>query len=169
VPQFNGYTISAINYHLIGVRDYGTRFRWVPCASCMAPELTDPAPIIRPFGFFLHAVVNDTKNQLLEADPDIPFIDNFADFSEAIRFIGESETLITNSFHGAYWAALMGRKVIGIPTASKFFSFRHPVPLADIADWRSVLPKTFCYTDALEECRAANLSFAFDVHAALAD
>jgi hypothetical protein len=36
-----------------------------------------------------------------------------------IKFLGESETIITSSYHGAYWGLLLGRKVeIGEPLKS---------------------------------------------------
>jgi hypothetical protein len=167
VAGYNKYSLSVINYDLIGVRDYGTRFRWVPCASCMAPELLNPPPASRDLGFFLHAVVEETKRKLLREDPDIPYMDNFGSFADAVGFIAGCETLVTNSFHGAYWALLMGRRVIGIPTASKFFSLKHPIAMADIADWRSALPRTAMYSEALGECREANIAFAYDVHGLL--
>jgi hypothetical protein len=168
-PDFNGYDFSAMNYELIGVRDWGTRFRWVPCASCMAPELSADFEITREFGFYLHAVAEDTRHRIVSENPGVPVLDNFVDFGDAVRFIGESETLITNSFHGVYWATLMKRNVIGLPTSSKFFSLKHPAPLAESGDWRSALPFVHTYSEALEECRASNWDFARDVYQALTD
>jgi hypothetical protein len=66
---------------------------------------------------------------------------------------------VTSSSHGAYWATLLGRKVVGIPTSSKFYSLHHPVPLSHPADWQRFMKLARSYPDALEECRAANRTF----------
>jgi hypothetical protein len=111
----------------------------------LAPQFDSVFDVKREIGFYVHAIVQETRNQILRDNPGAEILDNFSDFDEVIKFIGESETIVTNSFHGVYWATLMKRRVIGLPTASKFFSLKHSVPLAEIGDWRSALSKTFVY------------------------
>jgi len=75
--------------------------------------------------------------------------------------LGSGETIITNSFHGAYWALLMGRKVlIYVPWCSKFVTF--PVWLASCGedDWEVKLSEAISVDGYLEECRAINYEFA---------
>ena len=77
-----------------------------------------------------------------------------------INFLGSAELVITNSYHGAYWATLLKRKVVVMqPFSSKFLGFRHPLVVAnnfDITDIKN-LP---VYPNALKEAREANSKFA---------
>lgn len=34
------------------------------------------------------------------------------DFNETVAFLGSSEVVLTTSYHGLYWATLLGRKVV---------------------------------------------------------
>ena len=163
VPGWDHYSFSASNYARVGVRDFGTRFRWVPCASCLSPELKQSSSPTREIGFFMHAVVQDRIEEVRATYPEAPILDNFATWEETIQFIQSCETIITNSFHGAYWATLLKRKVVAIPTSSKFFSFKHPVVLRELTDWQSGLSETRVYEEALDECVNANLEFAGSV------
>jgi exopolysaccharide biosynthesis predicted pyruvyltransferase EpsI len=111
----------------------------------------------------MHAVVEERIAEVRARHPEAAILDNFASWEETIKFIQSCEAIVTNSFHGAYWATLLKRKVVAIPTSSKFFSFKHPVVLRDLSDWQSGLSDARIFDDALEECVRANLEFASSV------
>jgi exopolysaccharide biosynthesis predicted pyruvyltransferase EpsI len=148
------------NSQFIGIRDYNLGYEWVPCASCMS-DLFDREYEIK------HEVVlfeNYTLDSLLRIKEqwgsEGNYLSNFkTSLSDTLAFLGSGETIITNSFHGAYWGTLLGRKVVAIPATSKFYSFKHPVPLCSAKDWQTYKKLAKYYPEALEECRQANLNF----------
>ena len=80
-----------------------------------------------------------------------------------IEILGSSDTVITNSYHGVYWATLLGRKVVCIPWGSKFNMFKHPPTMATERNWVEKIEKAKSYPEALEDCRKANIAFYNDV------
>ena len=44
---------------------------------------------------------------------------------EKLNFISKFEIIITNAYHGLYWATLLGKKVICIPNKSGLFTLRY--------------------------------------------
>ncbi len=151
---------------LVGVRDHGTRFRWVPCPSCMSP-LFD---VQRSRRAVREAVVYRHSLKWLDGIPeglDLPTLTNGEESLEIVlAFLASAEVVITSSYHGAFWATLLGRKAIAVPFSSKFYGYRHPPILAtgrQLDDWRSIAKDCTTYPDALEECRTANNAFYEDV------
>ena len=144
------------NFDLIGIRDYGQEYDWVPCASCMHPALREKHKIKYPVIWFEH------KKQLLKStefgtDPIPRFINSGDNVEETIRLLGSADTIITNSYHGAYWGTLMGRKVIVAEAwSSKFNAMKHqPYFLGKGEYWKDHLGKIPVYNTALEECITA--------------
>lgn len=145
------------NYKLVGIRDYSedARFNWVPCASCMHPALEKKYTIKNEIIFFEH------KKQLIKAtefgNEAIPrFVNSGNNIEQTIELLGSANTILTNSYHGAYWGILLGKRVIiaGGPWSSKFHFFKHKVPIpSKKEDWRDFLQHNQIYPDALEECR----------------
>ena len=144
------------DFDLVGIRDHGSKYDWVPCASCLYPgfdrkyEITDEYVVyentlcapIRLVGF--KKLTNTEEN-----------------LETVLSFLGSANTVLTSSYHGAYWATLLGRKVIIVnPFSSKFFAFKHRHPIADETNWRTKQHETRSYPEALEECRRANLEFS---------
>ena len=89
-----------------------------------------------------------------------PRISNDGDsIEEKLAFMARFETIITNSYHGVYWATLLNRKVICIPFKSGLFTFKHkPAYVASyLSDIR--MDEIASYPSALEECREANVDF----------
>lgn len=133
---------SLATFDLIGYRDYGIKGTdWVPCASCMSPLFDKEYEIKHDKVFYF--------NTGFELPPsDGPVLTNTVSLEEAIQFIGSASVLYTNSYHGAYWATLLGRAAVIInPYSSKFYQFRHQ------PDGVTRFP------NALTECRAANITF----------
>ena len=123
-----GPTDHLKDFSLIGSREKDSPL-WVPCASCMSPLFDREYPITRESVTYL----NTRKG------PEGAFT-NRLPFDEALAALGSAETVYTNSYHGLYWATLLGKEVIIDPKIGKpkFAKFHH---------------KT------LEECREANIKF----------
>jgi hypothetical protein len=83
------------------------------------------------------------------------------DLDGALAFLASGETIITSTYHGAYWGLMLGRRVIVVPWATKFLGFRHPVTLChELVDLQGCLKRVQAFPEALDECRAANVAHA---------
>lgn len=154
------YTFDSGLFDLIGIRDSDHQYPWVPCVSCMDATFDVPPEITREVGVYAHigTIRNEAFRKQLPTGLDIR--DNSCSFSEVIEFLGSCELVLTDSFHGAYWATLLGRKVIAFPSSSKFYDLRHPVPLCAPEDWMRFRALARTYPEALTECRAVNVAFS---------
>ena len=108
------YPESFVNrFKMHGVRDYGQSLNWVPCASCMNKLFHNRYEIKHDRVAVGHG----------EFPGDVPSMNHVgADPEILIPFIASGEFVYTNSYHGAYWAMLLGRRVHLIePRSSKFY------------------------------------------------
>jgi hypothetical protein len=177
-----GTFLSAAN--LLGIRDDGMKYPWVPCVSCMHPAFDKPRSP-------QHEIVVFSHNKFQIHFPGLPHLTNTTDdFESVLDFLGSGETILTSSFHGAYWGILLGRKVLTFPFSSKFTTLRHKpatYPLkhwtrikwkialfkqvlyqqehegdkltCDTNNWSDYLRNIPTYPDSLEECRDRNRWF----------
>jgi hypothetical protein len=147
------------NFDLVGVRDYGHKYNWVPCPSCMNPAFDTISPPKQEVVVYAHE--GTLRNPKLSAflPKEFPTLSNSSDFKSAIEFISSGDLVLTDSYHGLYWATLLGRRVVAFPTSSKFYDVKHAVPLCDPRDWRRFADLATRYPFALQECREANLKF----------
>jgi hypothetical protein len=138
-------------FALHGIRDWGAGFPWVPCASCMHPVFDLEHPV-------RHDVVVYEHREFRLNIPHLPTMTNaVSTMDEAVRFLGSGETIVTSSYHGAYWGVLLGRRVVVVaPFSSKFYHFRRQPALSTRAEWRSCAKAAPVFPEALAECRAAN-------------
>ena len=105
---------------LIGVRDQSTEFSFVPCVSCMHDSF---------YNFLDTKPVCDIVSYEHESIP-LPNISNAQkmrnnetkNMEKILSFLSSAHTVFTNTFHGAYWALLLGRRVVAIPFSTKFES-----------------------------------------------
>lgn len=141
------------NFNLIGVRDYAQEFIWAPCASCMHPALRKNYVIKNDVIWFEH------KKQLIKStefdkDPIPRFINSGANIEQTIELLGSANTIITNSYHGAYWGTLLGKKVIVVDAwSSKFNALKHkPYFLSKGDYWKNYLDTVPVYKNAINEC-----------------
>ena len=70
------------------------------------------------------------KNFPINLDIEYDTINNSTQIKELIKFIGESKTILTNSYHAVYLSTIMNKKVIVYkPFSTKFgyMSINHPV------------------------------------------
>jgi hypothetical protein len=144
-------------FDLLGIRDHGTRYRWVPCVSCMHPEFSKTREITRPVVVYQHHY-----NPIgLEGLPGMTNAE--MDMGKVLGFLGSAEVVVTNTYHGVYWATLLGRRVVALPFSSRFHGFRHPPAMATAGDWKKAAERTETYPAALGECRRANIAFYCDL------
>ncbi len=142
---------------LIGSRNWNVnRCDYVPCPSAMSP-LFDGAPEpARDVVMFLHA----KKSQAVHCPEGIPKLFNLGgSMAEAIAFIASGETVVTNSFHGTYWAMCLGRKVVCLPFSDKFRQFRENPVFAGPQDWTRVVKSAERRPDTLADARSRNTAF----------
>lgn len=141
------------NFDLVGVRDYAQEHEWVPCASCMHPALREKHIIKHPVIWFEH------KKQLIKStefgtDPIPRYVNSGDNITETIRLLGSADVIITNSYHGAFWGTLLGRKVIVVEAwSSKFNAMKHrPYFLSKGENWKNVIINLEVYNTALDDC-----------------
>jgi hypothetical protein len=162
------YTLPMASFALAGTRDADAAARWVPCVTCMSPLFDQSYAVKHEVVVFANRGLKGNSQYIPKNfDPSLIFGNLRHSMAEIIAFLGSAETVVTSSFHGAYWATLLGRKVVAIPTSSKFYGLMHPVPICHAADWKRFAKLARTYPEALGECRAANLAFKDDVIALL--
>ncbi|NCN27134.1 hypothetical protein GW915_06110 [bacterium] len=142
----------------IGIRDFNVGLPWVPCVSCKHPEFDvkrqsqHEVVVYEHLDFPLH----------LRSFPKMKNKRNT--MKNILNFLGSGNTVVTNSYHGAYWATLLGRKVVVLdPFSNKFNHFKHPLILSDSDSLKENIQKAPNYLDALEECRTTNDNFSIEV------
>jgi len=147
------------DFDLVGIRDFDAGFDWVPCASCMHPAFDKKYDIQHEVLWFEH------KKQLVKgadfgSEPVFRIVNSGQNFDQTISILGSAKTIVTNSYHGVYWATLLGKKVICVdPWSSKFNFFKHPPTFAKGKDWVEKIEEATSYPSALNECRQANTQF----------
>lgn len=145
---------------LCGVREFGRdvsfneNYFYVPCVSCMSPLLDIPYKEDMEIAVYEHGA----KGNMPTFD-GMPKLNNRAPLDEAIEFLGRSSVVITNSFHGTYWALLLGKKVICFPFSSKFYGYKSKPYYANKDNWEKGVSQALNYTEYLDECRDINRSF----------
>jgi len=141
--------------------EWKDELEFVPCASCMSPLFDRPAAVEHEIVLYLHR----KKLPDIEKVSGIPTMTNAqTDPKVAIDFISSGETVVTNSYHGVYWAQLLGRKVVCIPYNEKFQTFQHSPTYAQPDDWMRNLKLAKWTNSLLEEYRALNSDFASGVN-----
>lgn len=81
------------------------------------------------------------------------------DLAAKLSTLARARVVITNSYHGVYWATLLGKKTICLPFKSGLFSFKHRPMYRREAITLDDLQMSPAYPSALEECRKANTLF----------
>ena len=148
------------NFNEIGIRDWAQEYNWVPCASCMHPALRKKYTIKNDVIFFEH------KKQLIKSTDFGPypiprFINSGNNIEQTIEILGSANVIITNSYHGAYWGTLLGKRVMVVEAwSSKFNAMRHrPAFLNKGEFWRDCVSNVTDYPNALEECITATQEY----------
>lgn len=157
------YLFSA--FDLIGLRDFNRpeidnkKVFYVPCASCMSQLFDNKHEQKYRICFYAHKL--KTPADIIEKfkEKNIPILDNETPFEEVIPFLAQSEYVITNSYHGTYWATLLGKKVLCVPFNDKFYGFKYAPTYTTFDTYETDMDKAVSYPEALNESREINLSF----------
>lgn len=155
-------------FDMFSTRNYDWRdeIRFVPCVSCMSSYFDDAPDPLHDFVVFAHR----KKTPELEAPVGVPFMTNRnRSMSEAIDFISSGEVVVTSSYHGVYWAQLLGRKVLCIPFNNKFYTMEDSPYFSTIETWTRDLGKAKRHVSKLGEYRELNIDFSKDVEMLMAD
>jgi polysaccharide pyruvyl transferase len=153
------YNVDVTKFGLVGTRDYSMPNDWVPCVSCLHPIFNQKFNETQEVGILFGK--KSTKNkQLLNKLDSYPNASNTTNLEKMVNFIGKTNTLITDSYHAMYWGILLEKKVIAIPTTSKFFDFKYQPIISSFETFETDLNKPQSYSGVLEECREVNLKFA---------
>lgn len=153
---------SKDNFLLYGIRDYNVNLgEWVPCPSCMSNVFD------KVYNTETRVVVYG-HNKVFPLKTKYPYLDNSCkSLEDVIKFLSYGEIVVTSSFHGAYWATLLNKKVIVIPFGSKFFGLKH-YPRYVFSKEKTINESfikeysgsCLSYPFALEECRERNIMFS---------
>lgn len=171
--NYIGEKVNKINLSqatLVGIRDFAqSDYNYVPCASCLSPlfDTYRNNKISHKYAFYLH---NDYSKNIIDITSDIPvaFNKDLQSLDESLKFLSSAEYIFTNSFHGLYWATLLGKKVAVLPWyhngkvgfSNKFQSFKYkPVYIKDIYCFEKYIYEMKSYPNALQECRNINNAF----------
>lgn len=153
---------------------------YVPCASCMhpafeafvgeySPERTKPTAsktVLHTNGGF-----NERELASLFEEQGIERTKTSSDFETTLSNLQNAACVVTNSYHGAYWASLMGKKVVCLKTEVPKWDGLHenivfstPEDVEDAISRAESIPATY-----LAECRSLNRDFYDRVQKRLSD
>jgi len=152
--------IDFSKFALLTVRDFehASGFEYLPCVTCMMPQLRKERSIVREIG-----IINHKDYAITESSLDM--IDNSASLETITDFIAESEAILTTSYHSAYWSLLMGKKtIVAQAWANKFEHFECKPALLKELSSQSVSAAistgaAVSYKGWLDECTALSRAF----------
>lgn len=147
-------------FDLVGLREWNNPYSYVPCPSCLHPafESATRVPISSEHVVFSHHGGNAFS---IDGVPRLTNAKSKDEMRGVMHFLASGETIITNSFHGAYWGLLLGRKVvIWKPFSNRFYGFKPVVVFCDENNWRQRASEAVVAPDYLTECRDINLQFS---------
>ena len=114
--------------------------QWLPCVSVMHTtfdELRQKVPDVDVVVYshkrrkiqskeFNNFWKNNREFISLPRSLSILYADNDGnDITAKLAILARARVVITNSYHGVYWATLLGKKTICLPFKSGLFSFKH--------------------------------------------
>ena len=144
------------NCDLVGIRDYidGHYDTYLPCVSCMHPAFNKSYDVKHKTAYFLHAF----KTKFEDNTSANVLKNNDIDFNKVVEFLGSAETVVTDSYHGAYWAQLLGKNVHTVSWSVKFNHMKHPPNFLE--NINVTAPNITNSVDGfLDECRDYNNRF----------
>lgn len=143
-PRFLGM------FDLIAIRDRIPNIEYCPCPSCLHPSIRayrDTEPKHERVYYSHMDRILDSRGQ-----PHLTNARAAFEFEYVMSFIASGATVVTSTFHGAYWGLLMNRKVV-VPDAwaTRFQSL--PAAVGRIESDAYRLPRY------LDECEFINRRF----------
>lgn len=157
-----GIQINWSKIDVLAIRDYkhNSKFRYVPCATCMIPELAYNYATHRKIGVVLHHQLEDMVPDEMKA---FETISNAYSILEIIRFIGSSEIILTSSYHAAYWSILMKKKCVIFSLHSEKFQYMKYPPIQYSGNLPLDINQARIYPNALNDSRNLVLSYVKDI------
>jgi hypothetical protein len=145
---------------LWGVREYAddSNDTWVPCVSGTHRVFRDLRKHQATKDFL---IINHWKRKAITINANATRIkNNPADMINVVQAIANHRYILTSSYHAAYWAVLMKRRVVFVsdPWHNKLKNFRWSVPQAEQFTW-DLLDQTEIYHDAIDIVGRANHDF----------
>ena len=152
-----GYDLVEGNCDLVSTRNWGIEgCEYVPCASAMSPLFDNAPEPTHDVVLFNHA----KKSDKLVRVSGMPEQNNHSGtMADAVKFIASGATVVTNSFHGTYWAMCLGRKVLCVPFNRKFEFFRENPVMASPDDWPDQIKNAERREGVLQDARVLNQQF----------
>lgn len=158
-------------FSLLGTREKFSNFIdnkkifYVPCSSCMNNFFVNYlsnnsfSKITKDIAIHLNHGFNEKEISNRFTNKDITY--TTTDFNQSIKNMAEAEYVITNSYHGAYWSSLMGKKVICLATkVPKWDGLHENIIFTDIDQIDEALRKVKNVPlDYLKECQELNIGF----------
>lgn len=166
-------------FSLLGTREKKSHYIdnqkvfYVPCVSCMhgffdgflSNDLVEDSVK----GVAVHLNHGFNKNEILTHFKSYDVTYTTSSYEKTFKNISEAEVVITNSYHGAYWGLLMGKKVICLATeVPKWDGLHANVVFSSLEDVENALKEVKSVPkEYLRECRSLNVSFYEKVRAHL--
>lgn len=139
---------------LVGIRDYIDKECYLPCVSCMHPAFDKTYETKNEFVYYLHAF----KTKFDKTNNHPLMLNDNMDIDKVIEFLGSGDTIVTDSYHGAYWAQLLNKNVQVVSWSVKFNHMKYPVKFLDNINVDVSFVKNNI-DGFLDECRELNQEF----------
>lgn len=154
-------------YTLLGTRERkspyidGQRVFYVPCASCMnsAFDGAGPSPSTE---IALHLNGGFNEKTILQKFKGAPCTTTVTPFADTLKNLQAADCVVTNSYHGAYWGSLLGKRVVCVPTEVPKWSGLHEnvAVTSSMEEVDGVIRKARHVPDGYrQECREINRDF----------
>jgi len=152
--------IDYARFYLFACRDWDFNgLRFCPCVSCMMKGLSENYDIVRRIGILEHY-----EFPIIEFEEfNYERRNNSLHIKALLKFIGSSEVIITNTYHGAYWSMLMGKKVIITNMFSDKFDYFQYAPVRYSGNLEADIEKARNFPDVLSEYRNINIAFKEEI------
>ena len=164
VESYKKAFLYPATFYFMGIRDYVAplpeKAQFLPCVSCMHKAFDVDYPLKRKYSGFFNA--SKPVPRLARQDMRRSAVKlNDIGIEEAIEHLGSCQTVITNSYHGAYWGLLLGKGVIVLhPYSSKFYQLKWKVHYSFAQELKQVRQiHGAANLDVLRECRKLNRQF----------
>lgn len=159
------------DFDLVGLRDHHMSgdFEWIPCASSLHPAFDAVQTASKQnvtVKYDAHRIpVDDVLNDKLR----LPWMSNDARVNRmpaVIEFLASAARVVTRSYHGAYWASLLGLDVFvpAQPPPIKYAGLKYPptyvTTTAEIAQTSDIAAQTRLASQRRDEARNRNYEFA---------
>jgi hypothetical protein len=153
------YYLSRRQMTLVGSRDYGdARYDYAPCTSGLSPLFDRTYKTQHEIAFYLHKT--KSEHMKIEVPSGVPVLSNFSDSMQtAIEFLGSADVVVSNSYHGVYWALLLGKRVLCLPFSKKFMNYRFAPAYSTPDRWQKDIRQAQSHHYMLEVVRNASVDF----------